>query len=349
MDSDFLKEFGSFDPETSQPAEKTPEERAEANHKSFMRLAKKHEPIDHSCWAVEILKILILAPENHLVRITKVEIPDTCTAFVVSEESEILTSRFVQNMIGGKNFYFSKLNEGDSEVVTLFDVVHYPLNTTRLGCILYSRIFKSFPGESSPLLVVQYTTGSTIRMSASSLFDILSTQFSVMPGNPAEWSPPEPTPLLHRLSSPRDIMPVVASLCRRLDETEDYILSISHAYERTRRMLNAVLDVTRSERVKRNEGLNDVKDRIGHLHEQVMRNAISLAYGPDWGTQVGIRGFTDAVSFVSLGLGKSPLRREEGKIQLTKRFCKGLSSFKFDVPDYQSMISGGKKVSPVLN
>ena len=108
--------------------------------------------------------------------------------------------------------------------------------------------------------------------------------------------------------------------------------------ERTRRMLNAVLDVTRRERVKRNESLNEVKDRIGHLHEQVMRNAISLAYGPDWGTEVTIRGFTDAVSFVSHGLGKSPLKREEGKIQLTKRFCKGLSSFKFDVPDYQSTV-----------
>ena len=155
MDSNFLKEFDDFDPETSpKPAEKTPEEQAEANHKTFKGLATKHNSIDHSCWGVEILKTLTMAPGNHLVRITKVEIPDTCTAFVVSEESEIITSRFVQNMIGDKNFYFSKLNEGDSGVVTLFEVVHYGLNTTRLGCILYSRIFKSLPGESSPILVV---------------------------------------------------------------------------------------------------------------------------------------------------------------------------------------------------
>ena len=51
-----------------------------------------------------------------------------------------------------------------------------------------------------------------------------------------------------------------------------------------------------------------------------------------------IKGFTDAVSFVSNGLGKSPLKREEGKAQLTKRFCKGLGDFNFEVPDYQSAV-----------
>ena len=76
------------------------------------------------------------------------------------------------------------------------------------------------------------------------------------------------------------VMAALGSLGRRLDETEDYLRSLSHAYK-SRRMLNAALDITRREKAKRNESINDVKDRIGHLHEQVMRNAISLAYGPD--------------------------------------------------------------------
>ena len=164
MESDFLKAFEDYDPETNQPPKKTPAEQAEANHETFKDLATKHNSIDFSCWGVEIFKTLTLAPGNHLVRITKVNIPGTCTAFVFSEESEVITSRFIQNMIGDKSFYFSKLNEEDCGVVMLFEVVHYPLNSTRLGCILYSRIFKSLPGEPSPVLVVQYTTGSTIRM-----------------------------------------------------------------------------------------------------------------------------------------------------------------------------------------
>ena len=139
-----------------------------------------------------------------------------------------------------------------------------------------------------------------------------------MPGDPAEWSSQEPTPLrsISQLSNPRNIMPVLESLCRRLDETEDYILSISHAYERSRRMLNAVLDITRRERLRRNEGLNDVKDRIGHLHEEVMRHAISVAYGQDWGTLVNIMGFTDAVSFVCKWPWQIPGEARGGKNSL---------------------------------
>src|SRR6202043_3301383 len=109
-------------------------------------------------------------------------------------------------------------------------------------------------------------------------------------------------------------------------------------YQRTRRMLTATLDLNRWERVKRVEGLNVIKERVGHLHEQVIRNAISLAYGPDWGTDVMIRGFTDAISFVSDGISKSPLQRQAAHAVLIKRFCKGLNNFDFRIlPDYENV------------
>jgi len=52
-------------------------------------------------------------------------------------------------------------------------------------------------------------------------------------------------------------------------------------YERSRRMLNTVVDVTRKEKTKRTEGFNNIKERTSHLHKQVIWNSISLAYGPD--------------------------------------------------------------------
>jgi hypothetical protein len=75
------------------------------------------------------------------------------------------------------------------------------------------------------------------------------------------------------------------------------------------------------------------KERIGHVHEEVIWHAISMAYGYDWGTSVNIGGFTDAVSFVSNGLGKSPMERDEGKARLMKRFCKGLQNLNLDIPE----------------
>ena len=95
--------------------------------------------------------------------------------------------------------------------------------------------------------------------------------------------------------------------------------------------MKAIFDITRKEKQKANESFDDLKGRIGCLHEEVMRHAISIAHGYDWGTSVIIAGFRDAVSFVSDGLGKSSLKLDQGKNRLMKRFCKGLDRFKFDI------------------
>jgi hypothetical protein len=178
--------------------------------------------------------------------------------------------------------------------------------------------------------------GSTIRMNFASLFDVLSTQYDKITSfNVSQWTTPEtPRPSrMPRLLSARDLESILSPVYRRLDDMEDYIYTLSNAYERGRRMTKVVFDMAREEQENGNEGLSEVKGRIGHLHEEVMRHAISMAYGYGWGTALNIGGFTDAVSFVSNGLRKSPMERDAGKVRLTKRFCKGLKGFKFDVPE----------------
>lgn len=223
--------------------------------------------------------------------------------------------------------------------MTLYEVIHHPLNSTQLGCVLYSNTFSPFLGLPSPPLVLQYTTESTIRMTPKNLFEILSTQYNVISSELSEWSPPELTslPPTSKLSSPRNLESVLTSVCDSLNNTEDYLCSLSHAYQRSRTMNKLVLQLTRVEKERATERLNDVKDRIGHLHEEVMRQAISVVYGYGWGSPANITGFTDAICFVANGLGKSPVERDMGKGRLVKRFCQQLYNFNFDGPE-QSMV-----------
>lgn len=340
----FIDEFSSFEVETSPtPSTPTPEELAARNDQLFRRAATSHKPIDPSFWAVKILETLNLAPGNHIVRVTKFNTPRGLTFFLFSDETEIVTSKAIQDA-SRETFFISQLDEGDCKVVTLFDVVHYSLTTTGLCCVLRSNVFKRFLYES-PILVVQYTTDSTVRMPSSNLFDILSRQHSVLPANTGELSARDLTPLpsISHISSVEDIMPFLVSVSRRLEETEDVLLSVIQAYQRSTRMLDASMDRVRRERLRRIEGDDVVRDRVGHLHEQVMRNAISLTYGPDWGIEVVIGGFTDAFSFVSHGLGKSPLQQQDARARLTKKFCKGLNKFHITIPDYQTMFANDTK------
>jgi hypothetical protein len=214
--------------------------------------------------------------------------------------------------------------------VTLFEAVDFPSSfPTRFCGVVRSRALKSPVGQHRPMLVVQYTGESTIRMNATNLFDLLAIQHNVIQGEPAEWSALHPT----SLSSSRNVDSLVASLSDELRDTRDYLLSVSEAYERSRGMMKAIFDITRKEKQKANENFDDLKGRNGRLHEEVIRHAISIAYGYDWGTSVNITGFRDAVSFVSHGLGKSSLELDKGKNRLMKRFCKGLDTFKFDLLD----------------
>src|SRR5436190_551900 len=128
-----LESFSAYEPEIPEPAKKTSEEQIEANHKTFRGLNTTHRSIDPSNWGVEILKTIKLRPGNLVVRITRVNVPDSCSIFIFSEQSEIITSRVVRDLIKTETFYLSKLNKEDYRVTTLFDVVHDPLNSDKLS------------------------------------------------------------------------------------------------------------------------------------------------------------------------------------------------------------------------
>ena len=334
MSSALLEALGDYELDSPPPPpKKTPQECAQVNHRILQRLAHPHSPISVSSWAVDILQTLNVPFGSSIVRVTKASIPDTCTVFVLSEETEIITPKSIEGVLDVNT---SNLNIKDQPVVTLSEVVDHPLNATLLSCIIRSTIFTPDGGEPR-MLVVQYTSDSTVRIPANTLFNALSSQYDVFPAEMFEWFPQPPPLSISQISSPQN---TIVALSRRLDQTDDYLWSIYQAYQRTTRMLNATTDLMRRERAKRIEADDVLKDRVGRLHEQVMRNAISLAYGPDWGTEVTITGFTDAVSFVSRGLGKSPLQREPeqlGQALLLKRFCIGMNNFDSNIPDYRSL------------
>ena len=330
METDFLESFSSYD-ETENPRAKTPAERAEANH-------EMHKSMDPSTWGVEIMKTFKLRPVNLVALITRINVPDICTVFVFSEQTEIITSNVVRNVIKSQPIYLANLSNEQYKVATLSEVVHYPLMSDQPYAIIYSRSFRPPPRGAIPILLLQYTTNSSICMKSTNIFEILDRQATVVSAdfNDRSLSLPESTSTsdLTVIPTTQNIHSLYVSLSRRLDETNDYLVSLARAYERCRRICKATFDITRNDKERANDKFDEVKGRIGHLHEEVMRHAISVAYGYDWGTPASIGGFSDAVSFVSIGLSKSPAAQNKGKTFLMKRFCKDLHDFEFGFPEH---------------
>jgi len=109
METDFLESFSGYD-ETENPRAKTPAEHAEENHETFRALAMMHKSMDPSTWGVEIMKTFKLRPVNLVVLITRINVPGICTVFVFSEQTEIITSKVVRNVVKSQPIYLSNLS-----------------------------------------------------------------------------------------------------------------------------------------------------------------------------------------------------------------------------------------------
>jgi hypothetical protein len=58
----------------------------------------------------------------------------------------------------------------------------------------------------------------------------------------------------------RSLMAVITSVCNRLNYAEDYLHSLSRAYERSQNMNKALIDATRAAKEKTTENLSDEKE-----------------------------------------------------------------------------------------
>jgi hypothetical protein len=276
MEFSALQAFVDYEPDISKP-KKTPLQKADSNQTSFRKVATTHEIFSLSEWGLKIFKELKLGAGHCIVRITRVNIPEKGAVFIFSEYSEIISSMGIQKFFQDDSIYLSKLNDVDFKVVTLFDVVQYPINASEPGTILSSTSFRPVRADPPPTLVVQYSLGSTIRMTHDNLFDILSTQYKVTSFDISQWTAPETVrpSRMPRLLSSRDLESILSPVYRRLDDMEDYIYTLSRAYERGRRMTKAVFDVAHKEQEHGNEGLNDVKDDEGGRYSKGDTSGIS--------------------------------------------------------------------------
>ena len=103
----------------------------------------------------------------------------------------------------------------------------------------------------------------------------------------------------------------------------DCISSLAGALERSQRVSNALSTIRRKENAERIKRSQDIKERFGRLHEEVIRHAISIAYGFEWGMSVTITDFADAISFVANGLRKTTKETQNGINHLIKALCRG--------------------------
>src|SRR5204863_3848219 len=102
----------------------------------------------------------------------------------------------------------------------------------------------------------------------------------------------------------------IAHLSARFDCMEDFARSILDAYDRTRRVLLSIVREHSHERDKIGKAIHDIRERLGPLHEEIIRLAVTTVHGIEYGLPLEITGLSGAIDFVGAGLGMNAEQRK---------------------------------------
>ena len=316
-------------------------EAAKETHTSLQKMQHlTHHAKDPALWARYIIQKEFVTVDCYVARIIRIEVPPRRTAFMFTEHTEVITSKPIRDIFEVPNFFISQTDTDNQRVVALDEVVNHRLHTDALSCILWSHMFGwNFPNNKSNL-IIQYTETLTLKIPVPGLFKLLRAQFGdIFRAAPAELSSVTQITPLPETPSYEGLHATVESLCLRVQEIEDHVFSLSDAYDRSQQSQKALWTLGKREKDARLEQADDIKEKFGRLHEEVIRHAVSVAYGFQWGISVTISGLSDAISFVATGMAKTSAERDKGTKHLIKIFCRGVDS------DFDSDLCGSAKES----
>jgi len=187
---------------------------------------------------------------------------------------------------------------------------------------MWASVFKRSRERKVPV-VVQYTETRSVKLTLQALYNLLDRQYPhVLIEDLSAVPVTTQVPVLSSSESWTSLQDTVQSLVQRLEETSDYVVSLGDALERHERANEKLSQMLANEHIGRMGQTEALRQRLGPMHENLVKQSISIAYGWEWGKAYVITEFADAMLFVSNGLGKSSKQRELGEKKLLERLCR---------------------------
>lgn len=283
----------------------------------FQKLAQspiRHEACDPVNWPFKLMGSIGHTSVDKVVSIVQVIPDETQIIFVVMEATEILTSEVIRRVTGLTGFRLVEKNEGEYDVVTLEQAARHPHDSPLQPQFIFSTSLQS----TNLRLHLQLTESSYVSLNQPALVNMLKATFPVLSKSLTEFSSSADS------SNSSD---VTKSPSDRIDAIEEFLRSVVNAYGRSRRAFRTMNKSNSNNREKDRRILDDLRERYGPLHEEIIRQSVTLAYGVEYGLSLEIRGLSDIIMFVGAGFGMTGEQKSEARTRLIKKLCRDSQGF----------------------
>lgn len=302
-------------------------ENAQRAYFQMLRYIFKHEEMSPRVWCVSISSHPKLEYTNKT-RFCRMMKYETLSGpiFVFAEHTEPVTS-YSLRLLSGHNDLFVGMVAPESATVTLAQLLdptpsHY----------IWPRIVASnrlFPDDTY-MLALQYDQTHTACFSKKVFDAIAPKHFPLHLG-------PLGSVDFGRLSSSAwedmDQDEWKKTVVRRLEVLEDTQASALDSIKLQRRANRSKYDLTNEVLKGQIQSMTEMRQRVGPLHESVVRLSLASARDLEWGKSKTIYGLSDIFSFVAGGLNATTAQKNTATNRLYTKLLKGFRTWLYNIED----------------
>ena len=300
--------------------------------KCYEKLAKfafKHDPMNPRNWCSEIVNdpmFLGLHAKHHFFRLLKYS-TIAGPLFIFAEHMEPVMTDAIWRL-SGKSDMFLGLSPADAVLQTVEALLSPESPPPMCPHIITSN--KLFTGGHM-MGVIQYDASHTIII-LKHVFENMIDPFPHLTGylgtiNFNRYSASE----LQQM----EIEEWKQHAMSRIELLENITLSNSQSQTLQRRT-NRVKHVNVTEVLKEHaDDLQDIRKKIGPLHESVVRLGLESTRGTEWVKSKAISGLYDMFAFVASGLNVTPAQRKKGETNLYASLMRGFQSWNYNPNDLE--------------
>lgn len=272
-------------------------------------VTRRHDPREPANWAYSLACKLKYTSKDRIVQIVQINPNPTEVFYIVMDTLDILTSQVIRQRSTNSDFLIS-YPPTNQHVVTISDAIKSDTNLSK-------RFIVSTTLQAPDLrLHIQFEPGLTISLQKSAFVQIMAKSFTI------SYEAINSLPTVSKEKTEDD---PITHLCARLDCMEDFARSILNAYDRTRRVLRSMIQEHSYERDKNGNAIHDIRERLGPLHEEIIRLAVTTVHGIEYGLPLEVRGLSGVIDFVGVGLGMNTEQRKLARSKLISKLVRDKS------------------------
>ena len=296
---------------------------AKRSYEVMSKYAIEHDTMRPRDWCTRIMNHPMFLGLHTKLRFVRILNYSTTSGplFVFAEHTEPVLPDAIQRLCGDWDLCLSMIPP-EREIVTIKELLSPQSTYTSSPHIITSKSLS----RKDIMVVVQYDDSHTVRI-PKRIFDDITNHYPNVTGSLSSVTIVRSSGSVLQRMSMEDWKQQAISRIEFLEEAE---VSYSDTENLQRLTNRAKYENLTSILQKHSDDLEDIRQRIGPLHESVVRLRLEATRGSEWGRSKTIFGLFDIFSFVAAGLNATPAQRKKATTKLYTLLINGFENWNYN-------------------